>query len=81
MSEEKPIKIFDKIEKDKLFSLLAVAIFFVFSLIMTFPLIFHMSDHIPDSLGDPYYNIWAMSWNQHAIFSSDHPGGLLLASS
>ena len=38
---------------------------------MTFPLILHMSDHIPENLGDSYYNIWVMSWNQHALFDPE----------
>ncbi len=41
--------------------------FLIFSLFMTFPLILHMSDHIPDNLGDSYYNVWVMSWNKHAL--------------
>jgi hypothetical protein len=69
------VKIFQKIGTERRSGLVVLAFFFVFSLFMTFPLILHMSDSIPDSLGDSYYNIWVMSWNKHALFS---PGEELL---
>lgn len=37
------------------------------SLGMTSPLIFHLTDHVPSDLGDPFYNIWVMSWVSHRI--------------
>jgi hypothetical protein len=51
-------------------ALLVLAFFVGFSLIMTYPLILHLSDHIPGSLGDSYYSIWVMSWNRHALSGS-----------
>jgi len=63
------VKIFQKIWTERRSGLVVLAFFFAFSLFMTFPLILHISDSIPDSLGDSYYNIWVMSWNKHALFS------------
>lgn len=44
-------------------------IFAFFSLIMTYPLVFHMDDHVPSDLGDPLYTIWVLSWTSHSIGS------------
>jgi hypothetical protein len=65
------VKIFKNIRTGRYSGLLVLFFFIVFSLLMTFPLILHMSDHIPDNLGDSYYNIWVMSWNKHALFSPE----------
>lgn len=46
------------------------AFFILLTLFMTYPLILHMEDHIPGNLGDPYYNIWVMSWNRHAFLDA-----------
>lgn len=42
----------------------SVLLFFaVLSLALTFPLVLHLSDHVPGDLGDPLYNIWVMNDN------------------
>ncbi|MGB8953146.1 MAG: discoidin domain-containing protein [Candidatus Aminicenantales bacterium] len=45
----------------------AYGLFILLALGMTFPLIFHSSDHLPSDLGDPLYNVWAMAWNAHQL--------------
>jgi hypothetical protein len=47
--------------------MLVLAFYSGLALFMTLPLISHISDHIPGSLGDPQYNIWAMDWNRYAV--------------
>jgi len=45
--------------------------FFIFfgilASVMTYPLLFNMSNYVPSDLGDPLYNIWVMEWNLHGI--------------
>jgi len=64
------MKIFTNIRTGRYSGLLVLVFFILFSLFMTFPLILHMSDQIPGSLGDSYYSIWVMSWNRHALSTS-----------
>jgi len=46
----------------------AVLLFFVgISLVMTFPLVFHMAGSVPGDLGDPLYFCWALDWNVKSI--------------
>jgi len=41
-----------------------VVVLFVFlTLALTFPLVFHLTSHVPGDLGDPLYNIWVMEDN------------------
>lgn len=44
---------------------LALAVFVILALAMTYPLVFHAADHVPSDLSDPLYNIWIMDWNIH----------------
>jgi hypothetical protein len=43
--------------------------FALLSLILTSPLIFHMTDHVPSDLGDPLFIIWLLSWSSHSFGS------------
>ena len=36
------------------------------SLAMTYPLVFHLSDHVASDLRDPLYSMWALSWDIRA---------------
>jgi len=36
------------------------------SLAMTYPLLFHLSDHVASDLRDPFYSMWVMSWDIRA---------------
>jgi len=44
---------------------LVISLFAILSLLMTYPLIFHLTDHIPSDLSDPLYNVWVMAWDLH----------------
>lgn len=47
-------------------------LFAVLSLAMTYPLVFHMADHVPSDLGDPLYTVWLFSWTYQSIGSGFH---------
>ncbi len=53
---------------------LALLLFALLSLTMTYPLLLHLGDHVPADLGDPLYNIWVLAWNVHKL--STGLGGL-----
>jgi hypothetical protein len=40
----------------------ALLLFIALSLLMTFPLILHLEDHIPSDRVDPLYTVWVMNW-------------------
>jgi len=42
-----------------------IVMFALFSVLMTYPLVFHMADHVPSDLGDPLFTIWILSWTSH----------------
>lgn len=44
---------------------LVIGIFALLSIGMTFPLIVHLTDHVPSDLGDPLYNVWVIAWQVH----------------
>ncbi len=39
----------------------------ILSIVLTLPLAFHLSDHLPSDLGDPLYNVWIMEWDVHGL--------------
>jgi hypothetical protein len=41
----------------------------ILSLAMTYPLLFHMGDHVPSDLRDPLYTIWVLAWDVRAAGS------------
>jgi hypothetical protein len=41
----------------------------ILSLVMTYPLLFHMGDHVPSDLRDPLYTIWVLAWDVRAAGS------------
>ena len=45
---------------------LVVLLLAFLSLAMTFPLCFHLNDHVPSDLRDPLYTIWLLSWEVRA---------------
>lgn len=54
----------------KHYSSLAVIVLYTFlALAMTYPLILHMTEHVPSDVGDPIYNIWIMEWDIHALLT------------
>jgi hypothetical protein len=46
-----------------------VLLLMLLSLAMTYPLLFHMEDHVPSDLRDPLYTIWLLSWEVRAAGS------------
>jgi hypothetical protein len=46
---------------------LAFFLFFSMTAFKTYPLILHLSTHIPDNPGDPLLNVWIMAWGFHAL--------------
>jgi F5/8 type C domain/6-pyruvoyl-tetrahydropterin synthase related domain len=50
--------------------LVVFALFTVVTLIMTYPLVFHLGTSLRD-LGDPLLNSWILSWNVHKITHLD----------
>jgi len=54
-----------------LWALLALG---VLSVVLTWPLVLHMGDHVGHDPYDPLYNVYAMSWDLRALAS--HPAGL-----
>jgi hypothetical protein len=46
---------------------LASVIFFGMTGVKTYPLILHVSTHIPTNLGDPLLNVWILTWDFHAL--------------
>lgn len=55
---------------DKKKHVIPIVMFALFSLIMTYPLVFHMGDHVPSDLGDPLFAIWILSWTSHNFSTS-----------
>lgn len=51
--------------KTKKGHIVPILMFFLFSVIMTYPLVFHMADFVPSDLGDPLFTIWILSWTSH----------------
>ncbi|OGS21920.1 MAG: hypothetical protein A3J83_03335 [Elusimicrobia bacterium RIFOXYA2_FULL_40_6] len=49
-------------------NIIALLIFAVVTLIMTYPAALNMKKHIPGDLGDPLYVTWALSWNTDKIY-------------
>jgi hypothetical protein len=47
--------------------ILAFCLFFSMTTLKTYPLILHLSTHIPDNPGDPLLNVWIMAWDFHAL--------------
>jgi len=45
----------------------ALSLFSLLAIVMTYPLIFHLSNHVPSDLGDPLMKVWAMAWNLHKL--------------
>ncbi len=43
------------------------------SLAMTYPLLFHLNDHVPSDLRDPLYTIWALAWEVRSAGSGFSP--------
>lgn len=44
----------------------AILFFVIASLVMTYPLVFKMTDHLR-STGDPFFITWNVAWNAHAL--------------
>ncbi|MBN1938517.1 MAG: discoidin domain-containing protein [Candidatus Aminicenantes bacterium] len=42
--------------------LVVLGLFLVFTLVMTYPLVFQMGHSVPADLGDPLYTIWLLDW-------------------
>lgn len=42
-----------------------VTMYILMTLVMTYPLVLHLGDHVPSDRGDPLYNVWAMAWTHH----------------
>lgn len=70
--------------------LVVLWLFVLFTLVMTYPLVFQMSHSVPADLGDPLYNIWMLDWEIkqaghgfNAFFNANnfypHKGTLLYA--
>jgi hypothetical protein len=47
--------------------LLVAGAFLAIALIQTWPLVTHLSTHLPNDLGDPVLNTWLLWWNAHAL--------------
>jgi hypothetical protein len=37
------------------------------SLVLTYPLVFHLADRVASDLRDPLYNVWVLTWDVHAV--------------
>jgi len=44
-----------------------LVLYSILSMVLTFPLAFHMTDHLPSDIGDPLYTIWIMDWDIHGL--------------
>jgi hypothetical protein len=47
--------------------LLAAVSYVAFTIVQTWPLVFRLSDVIPNDPGDPILNTWIIWWNAHAV--------------
>jgi hypothetical protein len=47
--------------------LLATAVYFVLTVLLTWPLILHPGGRVPNDLGDPLLNTWLMAWNARVV--------------
>ncbi len=45
---------------------LILIIYTLLTLIMTYPLIFNLTNAVPNDIGDPLLNTWILAWNVHA---------------
>jgi hypothetical protein len=45
----------------------AVAVYFVLTAALTWPLILHPNSLVPNDLVDPLLNVWLMAWNSHVL--------------
>ncbi|MCJ7582567.1 MAG: discoidin domain-containing protein [Candidatus Aminicenantes bacterium] len=52
-------------EKNKKNHMVPIVLFVILSMIMTYPLVFHMTDSVPSDVGDPLLTIWILSWTSH----------------
>lgn len=46
-------------------------LYVVLTLIMTYPLLFNLTNSIPGDLGDPLLNTWILAWDVHKIMEGD----------
>ncbi|MCX7943808.1 MAG: hypothetical protein N2746_04805, partial [Deltaproteobacteria bacterium] len=51
--------------------LLPTITYLVFTIIITYPLITDLTNHIPADLGDPLLNVWTLWWNLEKITNLD----------
>jgi hypothetical protein len=51
------------------FSLYSLIIYVLLSLLLTYPLLFHLSDAVPNDIGDPLLNTWILAWDSHALLN------------
>ena len=42
---------------------LILALYFLFAIALTYPLIVQMGTAVPNDLGDPLLNVWILWWN------------------
>ena len=47
-------------------NLIVLVIYTGLSLILTYPLIFHLTTTVPNDIGDPLLNAWILAWDSHA---------------
>jgi hypothetical protein len=43
--------------------------YLLFTLLLTYPLIFNLSTTVPNDIGDPLLNTWILAWDSHALLT------------
>lgn len=46
-----------------------LAIYSILALVLTYPLVFHLSSAVPNDIGDPLLNTWILAWDSHALLN------------
>lgn len=46
-----------------------LAVYLLLSLVLTYPLLFHLAEAVPSDIGDPLLNTWILAWVDHALLA------------
>lgn len=44
-----------------------LAVYSLLTLVLTYPLVLHLSSAVPNDIGDPLLNTWILAWNNYAL--------------
>ena len=47
-----------------------LAVYSILTLVLTYPLVFHLSNTVPNDIGDPLLNTWILAWAGHALLNN-----------